>query len=172
MNELSNTVALRTIENYPHLFKIVTPINVDWLESLLATHSNQELTLSMCHGLRFGCWPYANTDDPGRPATYDNPSRPLRVYEDFHQPILAIYWSIRRHTNISLITISGFGAAGDVWPYMTGDWVVESYSVQLMPFDGVPFARRAMIAKETHTSSSVMDLIIVSGVDDDNRAYP
>jgi fatty acid synthase subunit beta len=87
-------------------------------------------------------------------------------YEDFHQPILATYRSIRQHANISLIPGSGFGAADDVWPYMAGDWAVENYGVQPMPFDGVLFASRVMVAKEAHTSSSVKDLIVAaSGVD-------
>jgi fatty acid synthase subunit alpha len=90
-------------------------------------------------------------------------------YEDFHQPILATYRSIRRHANISLIAGSGFGAAEDVWPYMSGDWAVQGYGVQPMPFDGVLFASRVMVAKEAHTSSSVKDLIVAApGVDDAN----
>ena len=90
-------------------------------------------------------------------------------YEDFHQPILAAYRSIRQHSNISLIAGSGFGAADDVWPYLTGDWAVQSYGVQPMPFDGFLFASRVMVAKEAHTSSSVKDLIVAAaGVDDAN----
>jgi len=90
-------------------------------------------------------------------------------YEDFHQPILATYRSIRQHANISLVAGSGFGAAEDVWPYLTGDWAVQGYGVQHMPFDGFLFASRVMVAKEAHTSSSVKDLIVAaSGVDDAN----
>jgi fatty acid synthase subunit alpha, fungi type len=90
-------------------------------------------------------------------------------YEDFHQPILATYRSIRQHANISLIAGSGFGAADDVWLYMAGDWAIESYGVQPMPFDGVLFASRVIVAKEAHASSSVKDLIIAaSGVDNAN----
>lgn len=87
-------------------------------------------------------------------------------YEDFHQPIISTYRSIRQHSNISLVGGSGFGAAEDVWPYLTGDWSIE-YGVQPMPFDGFLFASRVMVAKEAHTSSSVKDLIVAaSGVDD------
>jgi fatty acid synthase subunit alpha len=68
--------------------------------------------------------------------------------------------------NISLIVGSGFGAAEDVWPYLTGDWSVQGYGMQPMPFDGLLFTSRVMVAKETHTSSSVKDLIVgASGVD-------
>jgi fatty acid synthase subunit alpha, fungi type len=85
-------------------------------------------------------------------------------YEDFHQPILATYSSIRQHSNISLI--AGFGAE-DIWPYLTGDWAVQGYGVQPIPFDGFLFASRAMVAKDAHTSSSFKDLIVAApGVDD------
>lgn len=88
-------------------------------------------------------------------------------FEDFHQPILATYRTIRQHPNICLIAGSGFGSADDVWPYLTGDWSVERFGAQPMPFDGFLFASRVMVAKEAHTSSSVKDLIIAAaGVDD------
>ncbi|OBZ72637.1 Fatty acid synthase subunit beta [Grifola frondosa] len=87
--------------------------------------------------------------------------------EDFHQPILATYGAIRQHNNISLVGGSGFGGADDLWPYLTGDWSVEQYGVQPMPFDGFLFASRVMVAKEAHTSPSVKDLIVAAkGVDD------
>ncbi|THV07258.1 fatty acid synthase [Dendrothele bispora CBS 962.96] len=87
-------------------------------------------------------------------------------FEDFHQPLLQTYRAIRRQSNISLVGGSGFGAAEDVWPYLTGDWSLE-YGVQPMPLDGFLFASRVMVAKEAHTSSSVKDLIVACpGVDD------
>ena len=88
-------------------------------------------------------------------------------FEDFHQPILATYRTIRQHSNIILVGGSGFGSADDVWEYLTGDWSVQRFGVQPMPFDGFLFASRVMAAKEAHTSSSVKDLIVgASGVDD------
>ncbi|RDX57079.1 fatty acid synthase [Lentinus brumalis] len=87
--------------------------------------------------------------------------------EDFHQPILLTYGSIRQHSNLILVGGSGFGGADDLWPYLTGDWSVEQYGLQPMPFDGFLFASRVMVAKEAHTSSSVKDLIVAApGVDD------
>jgi len=80
-------------------------------------------------------------------------------FEDFHAPILATYASIRLLPNISLIADSGFGAAEDVWPYLTGDWSVEKYQLQPMPFDAFLFASRVMVAKEAYTSPIVKDLI-------------
>lgn len=88
-------------------------------------------------------------------------------FEDFHQPILATYRSIRQCSNIVLVGGSGFGSADDVWEYLTGDWSVSRFGVQPMPFDGFLFASRVMVAKEAHTSSSVKDLIVAApGVDD------
>ena len=88
-------------------------------------------------------------------------------FEDFHQPILATYRSIRQQDNISLVAGSGFGSADDIWEYLTGDWSVERFGVQPMPFDGFLFASRVMVAKEAHTSSSVKDLIVAAaGVED------
>lgn len=87
-------------------------------------------------------------------------------YEDFHQPMLSTYRSIRKHENIILVGGSGFGAAEDVWPYLTGEWSV-AYGVQPMPYDGFLFGSRVMVAKEAHTSSSVKDLIVAcAGVED------
>ncbi|KAF9532470.1 fatty acid synthase [Crepidotus variabilis] len=88
-------------------------------------------------------------------------------FEDFHQPVLATYRTIRQHSNIVLVGGSGFGSADDVWEYLTGDWSVTRFGVQPMPFDGFLFASRVMVAKEAHTSSSVKDLIVAaSGVED------
>ncbi|KIJ51487.1 hypothetical protein M422DRAFT_203704 [Sphaerobolus stellatus SS14] len=87
--------------------------------------------------------------------------------EDFHQPILSTYSSIRQHSNIALVAGSGFGGADDFYPYLTGEWSVEKYGVQAMPFDGLLLASRVMVAKEAHTSSSVKDLIVAArGVSD------
>lgn len=88
-------------------------------------------------------------------------------FEDFHQPILVTYASIRQQENIVLVGGSGFGGAEDVWPYLTGDWSAELFGVQKMPFDGFLFGSRVMVAKEAHTSPGVKDLIIkASGVSD------
>ncbi|KAA1103250.1 beta subunit of fatty acid synthetase [Puccinia graminis f. sp. tritici] len=87
--------------------------------------------------------------------------------EDFHQPILATYASIRNQPNLILVVGSGFGSAEDVYPYLTGQWSRERFGVEMMPFDGVLFASRMMVAKEAATSQSVKDLIVqAKGVDD------
>ncbi|WVQ81978.1 hypothetical protein IAT38_004105 [Cryptococcus sp. DSM 104549] len=87
--------------------------------------------------------------------------------EDFHQPIIATYASIRQNPNISLIAGSGFGGAEDVWPYISGEWSVKMFGLQPMPFDGVLYGSRVMVAKEADTSPSVKQLIVdAPGVDD------
>ena len=49
-NELNNPVAHATIRLHPHLFQLITPINIDCLESLLTTHPNQALVCSIILG--------------------------------------------------------------------------------------------------------------------------
>jgi hypothetical protein len=76
-NELSNTTALKTIRDNPHLFKIVTPVDVDRLELLLRPHPNPPLVSSVCHGFRVGFWPWAVTEGVERPLLVDNSFWPL-----------------------------------------------------------------------------------------------
>jgi hypothetical protein len=69
---------MKTIEENPHLFPIVTPINVDCFEELLATHPNQPYVKSVCTALREGFWPWADTHTDEYPITHDNSDRPLK----------------------------------------------------------------------------------------------
>ena len=62
---------MRTINSHPDLFKIVTPINVDRFESLLATHPNRLFVESVCKGLREGFWPWADTHQGEYPSIVD-----------------------------------------------------------------------------------------------------
>ncbi|TFY54350.1 hypothetical protein EVG20_g9737 [Dentipellis fragilis] len=80
-NELDNVAANETIAKYPHLFKIVSPINVDKFEELLQTHPNQPFVKSVCRGLHEGFWPSADTSDPQYPQTWDNSKRVLASAE-------------------------------------------------------------------------------------------
>ncbi|TFK33545.1 hypothetical protein BDQ12DRAFT_591651, partial [Crucibulum laeve] len=76
--EFVNSAALETIEKYPHLFKIVTPIKVGHFEQLLTSHPNKTLVESVTRSLREGCWPWADTSDSSYPVTWDNSHRPLK----------------------------------------------------------------------------------------------
>ncbi|KAF9438054.1 3-oxoacyl-[acyl-carrier-protein] synthase [Entomortierella beljakovae] len=87
-------------------------------------------------------------------------------FEDFHQPILDTYSAIRRHANVVLVAGSGFGGAEDTFPYITGDWSVE-LGYPAMPFDGILFGSRMMVAKEGMASLGVKHAIVdAPGVDD------
>lgn len=75
-------------------------------------------------------------------------------FEDFHQPILSTYAALRRCPNLVLVAGSGFGDHTSTLPYLTGDWSLE-FKYPRMPFDGVLFGSRVMVAKEAHTSTEV-----------------
>jgi len=46
--QLQNKTANLTIEKNPHLFKIVTPINIEHFKSLLSSHPNRDFVNSVC----------------------------------------------------------------------------------------------------------------------------
>ena len=77
--EYSNLDAMNTVRNNPHLFKIVTPINVDRFEELLETHPNKPFVQSVCTSFREGFWPWANTQKEEYPATWDFSERPPKT---------------------------------------------------------------------------------------------
>ncbi|KAG0363748.1 3-oxoacyl-[acyl-carrier-protein] synthase [Podila minutissima] len=80
-------------------------------------------------------------------------------FEDFHAPIFETYSAIRRHANVILVAGSGFGGAEDTLPYLTGDWSVE-FDYPPMPFDGMLFGSRVMVAKEGMASLGVKQAIV------------
>lgn len=79
-------------------------------------------------------------------------------FEDFHSPMLQMYSKIRRHPNIILVAGSGFGSSEDTYPYLTGEWS-KKFDYPPMPFDGLLFGSRVMIAKEAETSLAAKQLI-------------
>ncbi|KAK4493919.1 hypothetical protein PRZ48_015105 [Zasmidium cellare] len=80
-------------------------------------------------------------------------------FEDFHQPILSMYGRIRRCENIVLLAGSGFGGAEDTYPYLNGQWA-KKFGYPPMPFDGVLFGSRVMVAKEAYTSKMAKQAIV------------
>ncbi|KAL8788551.1 MAG: hypothetical protein Q9213_001624 [Squamulea squamosa] len=87
-------------------------------------------------------------------------------FEDFHQPIIQTYSKIRDCPNIILVGGSGFGGAEDTLPYLTGTWSL-GFDLAPMPFDGILFGSRMMVAKESHTSRKAKQLIVsAKGVED------
>jgi hypothetical protein len=77
--EYDNLDALATIDNNQDLFKIVTPINVNRFEQLLASHPNQPFVESVCIALREGFWPWAHTRIDSYPVTWDFSDRPPKT---------------------------------------------------------------------------------------------
>ncbi|KAF9167813.1 3-oxoacyl-[acyl-carrier-protein] synthase [Actinomortierella ambigua] len=80
-------------------------------------------------------------------------------FEDFHQPILETYSAARRYPNVILVAGSGFGGAEDTLPYLTGDWS-RQLDYPPMPFDGILFGSRMMVAKEGRASFAVKQAIV------------
>lgn len=72
------TIASETIQSNPHLFKIVTPINLSAFRGSLVSHPNRAFVESVLTELVHGFWPWAEVDQAIRPITYDNSHRPLR----------------------------------------------------------------------------------------------
>jgi len=56
--KLCNMAAITMLKSHSHLFKIVTPINMDHLELLLNSHPNQPLIGSVFKGLHEGFFPF------------------------------------------------------------------------------------------------------------------
>lgn len=94
-------------------------------------------------------------------------------YEDFHAPILSLYGTIRKQSNVILVAGSGFGGADDTYPYLMGTWA-SRFGHVLMPFDGVLLGSRMMVAREAYTSAESKHLIYQApGVPDSDweRSY-
>ncbi|EMD33084.1 hypothetical protein CERSUDRAFT_98692 [Gelatoporia subvermispora B] len=68
--ERSDPVVNATLRQYPHLFHIVTPINIDRFDELLRDHPNRPFVKSVVRGLREGFWPWAERPEE-YPVTWD-----------------------------------------------------------------------------------------------------
>jgi hypothetical protein len=73
---------MRTLTENKHLFKLVTPINIDVFQSLLTRHPNQPFVRSVVDGLREGFWPWADTHPGFYPETYDVSDCPLKTEKE------------------------------------------------------------------------------------------
>ncbi|KAF8983038.1 hypothetical protein BDQ17DRAFT_1261746, partial [Cyathus striatus] len=59
-SEVSNHPFIHSlIRKHPDIFKIVTPLQVEWFEHYLTSHANRPLVESFCQGLHEGFWPFA-----------------------------------------------------------------------------------------------------------------
>ena len=77
--EFLNSDALDTIKDNPHLFKIITPINILQFKKLLDSHPNKAFVQSVCTSLHDGFWPWANTQKEDYPVTWDFSERPPKT---------------------------------------------------------------------------------------------
>ncbi|KIK61190.1 hypothetical protein GYMLUDRAFT_166759, partial [Collybiopsis luxurians FD-317 M1] len=55
------SVAWQTVKQFPHLFRVSTPINIERLRSFLDDHPNPLFVSSVLTALKEGFWPWANT---------------------------------------------------------------------------------------------------------------
>jgi hypothetical protein len=81
IEELTNKALMNTISSNPTLFKVDCKINVDRFHHLLRSHPNQPFVESVCHSLREGFWPWANTRIGVYPETWDFSDRPSKRQE-------------------------------------------------------------------------------------------
>jgi hypothetical protein len=77
--EFANLDAITTIYDNPHLFRLVTPINIDRFEELLESHPNVPFVESVCISLREGFWPWANTQKKEYPITWNFSDHPPKT---------------------------------------------------------------------------------------------
>jgi hypothetical protein len=71
LSEFANHLATETIDHYPDLFVVDTPIRVDTFERLLIHHPNPLFVRSVVNGFRNGFWPWADTRVGEYPYTLD-----------------------------------------------------------------------------------------------------
>ena len=69
--QLMHPITRETIMQKPELFKVVTPIKVDVFEDLLKGHPNPSFVKSVCDGLCYGFWPWADIWKPNYPDELD-----------------------------------------------------------------------------------------------------
>jgi hypothetical protein len=69
--QLMDPVVSKTVSQHPELFEIVTPVNIDAFANLLQRHPNPSFVKSVCDGLRYGFWPWADITKPDYPETLD-----------------------------------------------------------------------------------------------------
>jgi hypothetical protein len=81
IEESANQALMDTIHSHPHLFSVNCRLNVERFAKLLQAHPNQPFVKSVCHALREGFWPFADTKIGIYPVTYDFSDRPPKSDE-------------------------------------------------------------------------------------------
>ena len=60
--QLMHPVVGKTVSDHSNLFKIISPIKIDHFKNLLHDHPNQPFVKSVCEGLKYGFWPWADME--------------------------------------------------------------------------------------------------------------
>ena len=76
IDEFHNEEAIRTISLFPHLFKIISPIDFPHLKDLLIDHLNQPFIDAVVHRFTVGFCPFTHTRYSIYPLTVDNSGQP------------------------------------------------------------------------------------------------
>jgi hypothetical protein len=176
-DELQNNIVTKTISDNEHLFRIVTPINIDRLAALLVNHPNPPFVTSVLRGLREGFWPWADTQheiypvtkDYFKPREYeehikqflreqrDEEIRLNRFSESFGPDLLPGMYAMPIHVipkpctvNFRLITNL---SAGDFAP----NTMIEKSNVSNLPLDTISDLGAALIAfRRTHGNAALV----------------
>ncbi len=69
--QLMHPLTRETVSKNPDLFRIVTPVKVNVFENLLQGHPDPSFVKSVCDGLRYGFWPWADIWKPDYPDELD-----------------------------------------------------------------------------------------------------
>ena len=77
-NELNSEAAHATIRHHPHLFQLITPVNIDRLEYYLSSHPNHTLAHSIILGFHQGFWPFTIIENAPYPSIVDNSSHIIK----------------------------------------------------------------------------------------------
>ena len=69
--QLMHPVVSKTVAEHSNLFKIISLIKIDLFKDLLHDHPNQPFVKSVCAGLKYGFWPWADIGKQDYPKTLD-----------------------------------------------------------------------------------------------------
>ena len=77
-NELNNEATRATICHHPHLYRLVTPVNIDHLEYYLSLHPNHTLTCLIILGFCEGFRPFTIMENSPHPSIVNNSSHIIK----------------------------------------------------------------------------------------------
>ncbi|PPQ85330.1 hypothetical protein CVT26_001096 [Gymnopilus dilepis] len=144
-HELNNPILSTTIISNPDLFAVITPVRVSTFRNLLLSHPNRPLVDSVCEGLVYGFWPWADTADSNLPMSLD-------VEEYVKEPIHVAFAEEQRAKEISFGSFSPtfFNLLpGMLCVPITVSTKARSNKLRLcVNHSAEPFARNSLIPRE------------------------